>query len=296
MKMVHYTKAEKIVLVDFSNLCYIAYFGYQKYQSYGHVYGFIEKLYNLIRIYENRRVGLVFALDNRPIRKHKLLPTYKQGRKKQEFDPKPDVMKLLKYFNCTVIQHKEEEADDVIASFCRNNASRDVTVDVVTSDRDIWQIAWRRNIRLLEPIKKRYAKLSDLEEKFGINDWTKLPLWKAMFGDSSDNIKPSVPRLRKKDVLPLIDESDGTIDSLYELFHDNKGKFTENAWLKIQNGRDDSYKNMKLVRLVEDIEYEEKYQKGNTKFIIPFIKRFKSFNLEQEALTFAGGGYGSENY
>ena len=155
---------------------------------------------------------------------------------KSDFDPMPDAKKLIKYLRCSIIETPDEEADDVLATFCNQMINSDVIVDIITTDRDLWQCAWQRNIRIFDPIKKKIILRSDLDDKFGLRDHTKIPLWKAMFGDSSDNIKAAIPRLQKKMIVPLINESDGTVKSLVDLLVKKSHIFTGATWLKIEQG------------------------------------------------------------
>lgn len=294
MRLVHYSKADKIFLIDLSNLAFICYYGYRNkitssVKEICHVYGFVEKLFSMLRPYSGKKLGLVFALDNPAKRKKELFPEYKAGRKELEFDPKPDCKKLVKYFNCSIIESEHEEADDVIASFCRDQIHSDVIVDVVTTDKDLWQLGWQKNIRIYNPVKKKIILRSDLTEAFGLKDHTKIPLWKAVFGDPSDNIKASIARIQKKLVIPLINNSDGTVDSLYKEFDLNKNIFTPNAWEKIALGVQAMKRNFAIVKLCEDVVYTENNKNGNLNFLIKFMTNFDSSVLVDEIEFFAGG-------
>lgn len=294
MKIVHYTEAEKIFVIDFSNLVMVCNFGYKHAKNKatgafnGHVYGFMEKLHATLRPYLGKKVSLVFAIDHKAKRKMELYPEYKKGRTKLEFNPIPDVRKMLNYFKCTVIEHEDEEADDVIASFCKDNCTRGVTVEVITTDKDMWQIAWRQNIRIFNTVKKRAVLRSDLEDAFGLRDHTKIPLWKAIFGDGSDNIKAAIPRIRKKDVVPLINACDGTVDGLYKLFKEHSGIFTEKTYQKIEDGYETAKTNMKIVALCEDIEYKEDNRKGNKNFLTKYMHNFGCDHFGEEIEILSG--------
>lgn len=295
MEIVHWKEAEKIFAVDFSNLACIAHFGYKEMRGAimkdgtrrSHIYGFMEKFFSILKPYYGKKVGLVFALDNKPKRKYGLYPEYKAKRTELEFNPIPDISKMIRYFKCSIIQCEHEEADDVLASFCEDNINRETMIDVLTTDKDIWQLGWQRNVRIWNTVKRKVVQRSDLEDAFGLRDHTKIPLWKAVFGDSSDNIKASIPRVQKKLVVPLINESDGTVNSLYEQFEKSSALFTKNAWAKIGNGKEAMKINYSIVLLNRDIEYVEDFRGGNEKFLTKYLERygFRTFGKEISILT-----------
>lgn len=295
MKIVHWKEAEKIFAFDFSNFACICHFGYQHLPPAkdgtprGHVYGFMEKLISVLKPYYGKKVGLVFALDNKAKRKIDLYPEYKAKRKQLEFNPVPDIKRMIKYFKCSIIQCEHEEADDVLASFCENNLHRETMIDILTTDKDLWQLGWQKNIRIWNTVKKRVVLRSDLEDSFGLKDHTKIPLWKAVFGDSSDNIKASLPRIQKKLVVPLINNSDGTIESLYHQFENiPMSTFTTNAWTKIENGKEAMTTNFKIVELNRNIIYEEDDRNGNAKFLKKFMNNYGYRTFDEEIGIISG--------
>jgi len=272
MRVTHYIKADRILLFDTSNLSYVSYHSHkQSMPENGHVYGFFERVYEMIAKSGWESVGLVFALDGYPKRKKDLYPDYKANREKRDFDPKPDIYKMLRYMNCCVISNDMEEADDLIATFCNE---RERPVDVVSSDQDLWQLLPFENVRQYNPMKRRFVTTEDLYEKYGIESWTKVPLWKAMFGDGGDNIKPAVPRVRKKLVVPMINESNGSIKDFYRIVERDKDKFTPSMFENMTNGRDKLIENGKLVALDLQCDYNVIYNKGNRKFLDVYLKRF----------------------
>ena len=115
--LVNYNEAEKIWLIDFSNLTYISYFGWLSNHKSPHIYGVLYKLLQLVDKSPNVKTAFVFAFDGKPKRKLEIYPEYKANRPPMEFNPLPDIKKMVKYFNCSVIYNSTEEADDTLASF-----------------------------------------------------------------------------------------------------------------------------------------------------------------------------------
>ncbi len=291
MRFVNYKEADKICVIDLSNLSFICHFGYSHVvmkngDHKGHVYGFLEKL---VKMVDNgdQKVGLIFCMDTKPTRRKEIFPEYKTNRPPMDFNPLPDIKRMLKYLKCTVMSCEGEEADDIIATFCKENIG-DKPITVYTSDRDIWQVLWQRNVRLYNILKKTYVKMEDLEDKFALNDWRKILLWKSVLGDSGDNIPSAIPRVRKKVIVPMMVESDGTIEGFYEVLNQNQGQFTDKMWNKVVDGRKIMERNYKIVKLNDEVEYDEVSYNGNIKFLSAFIRRFE-FALPMEDMKLLVG-------
>lgn len=107
-------------------------------------------------------------------RRRAVYPEYKMNR----LPPDPNIFahiqlfkELLEHSNATVIQVKGWEADDVINTIARRGAP----VKIHTNDLDYGQIAHLPNVELSG------VKMKDIQPKW-------ITLYKALVGDSSDNI------------------------------------------------------------------------------------------------------------
>ena len=229
----HRTAPQKTVLiVDFSNLAYSSFYAaiYRdgislenvKPDYRGHLATFRSQLSHLLT--ESKASRVIFALDQHPESKHRVLPGYKAKRKPKLFDPKHLLMQeiqtmieglyILSNFSGLEIQTCQatgEEADDVIATLALLYHESE-SVFVASCDKDLWAILVLPNVRVFNFQTRTYASQKLLQEKFGIDKFEHISLVKSLFGDASDNIINLLPRSQAQ-LLPVINASDGTLES-----------------------------------------------------------------------------------
>ena len=213
-----------ILLLDFSNLAYLSFFNSLKVHkkkpeevdaSYnGHIDSFSAKIEKLLEKLSSEQTTPVFVLDQKPIHKYALYPEYKSNRKTLPFNPKPSLLGIIRYWGWRTIYSPDMEADDAIASFVARNFD-DNKIVVVTSDKDIWQVNDHPNTSILNPVTLNFVTLDDLRESFSISNYSQIKLHKALWGDASDAVPNSAPRMQKY-LLPVINKSNGELDDFYE--------------------------------------------------------------------------------
>lgn len=243
-------EADHVLVVDVSNLAHRCAHAYKSLTTgdgkpSGHVYGATTQMLSLIKNRGN--VGIVFALDGYPKWKYEKYPEYKGKRQRTlDFNPVDDVISVLSCIpKCRIVFHPDEEADDTIASFVQNKRN---TV-VVSSDKDLWQLYPHSKVHVP---KKGHLTDEDIHETFGVDPY-KIPLHKAVYGDPSDNIK-GVPRLLKKQVTPIIAESDGTVNDFLGKAADSR--LTDQTKQKIEEHKELIQRNYELACLRKGIEFE----------------------------------------
>jgi 5'-3' exonuclease len=183
---------------------------------------------------------VIFCLEGRSWRKDFYAP-YKKNRevarqalteKEQEenqlfwetFDNLQEFIKTKT--NCTVLQHNELEADDLIAGWVEAHPNDDHVI--VSSDSDFYQLL-RPNVRQYNGITDELHTLEGIFDKTGnivLDKRTKEPkpapnpYWllfeKCIRGDSSDNVFSAYPGVRKKGTRNKV--------GLLEAFGDRKKK------------------------------------------------------------------------
>lgn len=201
MKPLFPTQESKYLVIDFANLVWRTsvvktrtMFAKADGTPTGHLFLFLRSLVALRKQYPNHT--LLFALEGSSANRRKLFPEYKAQRERTEgFDPFPDVLRLLPLMHCGVAQNVNYEADDVIASVVVNF---DDCV-VVSTDKDMWQLVDRATV--INGSKGQVTS-ADLEKEFDcpVNS---IALYKAIYGDTSDNI-PAIKGLRWNQVRPLL--------------------------------------------------------------------------------------------
>lgn len=224
---------------------------------------------------EQKADHVVFCLEGRSWRKDFYAP-YKANRtvaraaltekEKEEDELFYETFADVKSFitdktNCTVLQHPELEADDLIAGFIQAHPNDHHTI--ISSDSDFYQLL-AENVNQYNGISEELHTLEGILDKKGkivIDKKTKLPKvvpdpkWilfeKCIRGDSSDNVFSAYPGVRTKGTKNKV--------GLQEAFADriNKGYNWNNlmlqSWLD-HNGKehkvlDDYNRNVTLVDL-----------------------------------------------
>jgi 5'-3' exonuclease len=218
------------------------------------VFNFFRNLRALIEQHCPTRV--YFCLEGRPAARYELLSEYKANRKivgdpgdprvakqiaeRLEISRQKDVIVrlLTEHFPMSVMHHPEYECDDVIYNLIRRSTSA-VPWTVISNDSDFIQLLNEfENVKLYNPMTKSFV------EDPGHDYVT----WKALRGDSSDNI----PR--------LISDSEATrlvndVDALKSFFSDetNAKLFSRNYRLiKLPEWTDDDAMKMTCSQPTRD--------------------------------------------
>jgi len=175
---------------------------------------------------------VVFCFEGRSWRKD-FYPAYKQNRKETRDAMTPSEQQADELFwqtfdefksfvtektNCTVLQHPELEADDLIAGWTQ--AHPDDKHIIVSSDTDFYQLL-SENISQYNGITDIFANTNgffDDKDNVVIDKKTKEPKlppnpdWllfeKCMRGDSSDNVFSAFPKVRKTKLVEAFADRD----------------------------------------------------------------------------------------
>jgi len=105
------------------------------------------------------------------------------------------------------------EADDLIGSYTAAAQREEVAVDIVTSDKDLWQLvrASPSSVRVIDPGNGSVADSAVVLERWGVRP-DQLADLLALAGDSSDNY-PGLPGIGPKLAAKLLAKY-GTLDNL----------------------------------------------------------------------------------
>ena len=164
-----------------------------------------------------------FVTEGVPRRRLALHPEYKATRVTGPNDgfirQKQEIIELVsECFPLSVVRHPNFECDDIIAHLVGKHGSASECV-VVSTDTDFLQLAnTHLNFVQYDPIRKKYKDLPDF-------NYVK---WKALRGDSSDNI-PGFKGIGNKRALKLLNDSAALEFFLSE--SDNKSRFEKNIEL-----------------------------------------------------------------
>lgn len=181
------------------------------------VLGFTRMLLRLMK--DEKPLGVVVAFDRpAPTFRHQEFDEYKATR-----PPAPDELRiqvrrtheLLEAMGVAIREIDGFEADDVLGTLSRQAGEAGLGALVVTGDRDCLQLAGA-NVEVLLT-RKGISDLARLDpggvrELLGIAP-SQVPDWKALVGDTSDNL-PGVPGIGQKTATQLLSQ----YGSLEEIF------------------------------------------------------------------------------
>lgn len=213
------------------------------------LYGFLSSLPRYLDL-AGPGSRLYVAWDGGSHRRKALDPQYKANRNGstssgwltmiQSFLPLIGVDQLLK---------KGEEADDVIATFTSKSESPSL---VVTQDRDLLSLVTDR-VAVAIPGAKGVVQIYDPEKvlrEYGVLP-EEFPLWLAIVGDPSDNIK-GVLRFPSKVAANLAH----TYKDVDAVFSSGFPGLTRKQYVSIKDGENLVRSNLHLTRLVFDVDYD----------------------------------------
>ena len=202
-------EADFILALDVSNASYRAAFAHSTLftsdgRKSGHVYGSLRSLIAVLQNdLEPGKWCVCFCYDgfNAKQARQAKVPSYKSKRDPDRYNPIPEVEQVLRLIPGLHIKQEGKEGDDALA-WITNKVSPKPAV-LLTGDRDLWALRSDR-VKVLSPNLKRYVTDEDVLEAYGVSSCQNIPLCKALFGDSSDDIV-GIPRLQKKQIWPTID-------------------------------------------------------------------------------------------
>lgn len=187
---------QRVLLVDGYNMMYRARSGWAKGDN-PIVFNFFRSLRATIDKFKPDVA--YFVLEGRPIQRLETMAEYKGNREHHDRDDfirqRRLIISLLKEkFPIHVVRHPHYECDDVLAALARVTHANDDVI-VVSSDTDFYQLlSGDKSIELYNPVKKEFIDPPEFD----------YVSWKALRGDSSDNI-PGIRGIGDKRARDLVD-------------------------------------------------------------------------------------------
>jgi 5'-3' exonuclease len=256
-------KESLFCMVDTSNLAWRAWHSHEELKTStgklsGHVYGAVASLVWLLENpLKDYQVTLVFCYDGKDAKKNRLAayPDYKGNREARPFNPVPEVAEVLKLWDGIHIEQEFREGDDAIFASVKMRKGKPCVV--YSGDKDMYALLQYPGCRQYSPNLKRFVTNEDLLENYHLNNKPQaVPLAKALFGDSSDNIK-GCKGLFKAHVAELLnDPSVNTPDDFYgklEEFYNKikaaklKGVMTQNTYDKLLACKEQIFINYQII-------------------------------------------------
>lgn len=166
----------------------------------GVAYGFLREIPQLMERHNTKNI--VFAFDHGKGKRKEILPTYKKSRQDKYKNATPEEQDEMKRFRRAVAQLRDKllrmlgfrnvfyqrgyEADDIIASVCKNLPLGDDAI-ILGSDEDLFQLLEHETVSMWNPITHKVTTEASFRAKYGIDPvrWAEV---KALAGCSTDDI------------------------------------------------------------------------------------------------------------
>ena len=216
--------ATKTLFVDAASLAYRAYHAVPEIRAddgtlVNAAYGFLNFMSRLVPDRKPARMHVALDADWRPQFRVDAIPSYKSHRVAGPDDP-PDpvdpqmkiIVEMLEAFGISVAAAEGYEAEDVIATLV---ARTDGAVEIVTGDRDLFQLVRDPNVRVLYTLRG-VTELAHVDEawihaKYGIPGDRYFD-YAVLRGDPSDGL-PGVRGIGEKTASDLVRKY-GSLDAI----------------------------------------------------------------------------------
>lgn len=177
------------------------------------IYGFTTMTFKFLKTH--RPEYLAVALDaGRETFRNEIFQDYKRNRPEAPADLVPQfpyIRKVLEAMNVAVLELEGYEADDIIATLCKDFSRRGFSVVIVSGDKDLMQLVGER-VKLLDTAKDKWIDTAAVKEKFGVEPQKVIEVM-GLMGDAIDNI-PGVKGIGEKTAIALIQKY-GSLENLF---------------------------------------------------------------------------------
>ena len=224
---------------------------------------------------------LLFALDSKEKTKRKELdPNYKANRKAPPEDlltQLPVAIDWIKKMGFKSIEVGGYEADDIIATVAKDAKQKGIKVQVVSSDKDLYQLIDDDKVLIYDPMKKIKVNEEECIKKFGVKP-SQIVDYLAIVGDTADNI-PGVKGVGDKGAKKLLTEF-GSLDGIYK----NLDKVSNPRTKKLlSESKENAYLSYTLASLhydiLENINYDE-YNFPSQNPIVSIADELKKYDMK----------------
>ncbi|RMG99286.1 MAG: DNA polymerase I [Chloroflexi bacterium] len=251
----------ELVLIDGHALAYRMFFALplesfntRKGEPTNATFGFTRTLLDLI-LADDPPKYIAVSFDLGRTFRDDLFDDYKGTREKMpdELSVQIDRIKqVVQALNIPILELEGYEADDVLGTIAQQAKKWQVPVRIITGDRDLLQLVDENTRVELPPRGKRPSELFDetaVKAYFGVSP-AQVVDWKALVGDTSDNI-PGVRGIGEKTATKLLQQY-GSLDNIYAHIDEIKGALQR----KLQEGKESAYLSRKLAKIVQDAPIE----------------------------------------
>jgi len=278
------SEGKRLVVIDGNHLIHRAFYAIQNplHTSTGEqtnaIYGFSSMLLNIIELEKPDYIAMTFD-EKAPTFRHEEHEGYKATRKKapdELYTQIPRIHEMVKSFNIPIYSKAGFEADDMMGTIATIGKEQGIDTYIVTGDMDALQLI-NGNVHVVFPNKGyRDPIIFDREavvKKYGITP-EQVVDYKALMGDSSDNIK-GVEGIGPVGAVKLLSQYK-TLDGIYEHLNEITGGVHD----KLMNGKEDAYFSQRMARIVTDVPND--FKKEDTAIDMLDYKGLGGFFEEME--------------
>jgi len=289
----------RVYLIDGYSLLYRAFYALPQSISTSSglptnaLYGFTSMLLKLLDTEEDVGLGVVWD-GGMPKFRLEIFPEYKAQRSAmpEELSSQLDHLdEILDAMNIPAIRAEGFEADDALATMSRQ-VPEGVELFIVTGDQDAMQLVDGR-VKVLRTTRgvsetKAYGR-DEVVEEYGVTP-EQIPDYKALTGDSSDNI-PGVRGIGPKGAASLLRKF-GSLDGVYENLENISAKGMRK---KLEDSRESAFMSLELARMRFDVPVKFDPEKFHFEGVSPEIRditrryEFRTLESRLTELPVAGG-------
>ena len=207
-----------LLVIDGDSLAHRAYHALPKSINKNAVVGFTNMLIRLWEMEEPRTVFVGWDTLTVPTYRHEAFEAYQSGRHfddslLEQLDLLPELVEALSF---AAAKAPGYEADDFVAAAVKSEEKRRGTAVVVTSDRDLFQLASKRTV-IVTPIRgvTELARIGpdEVRERYGVEP-EQVPDFIALRGDPSDRL-PGAKGVGPKTAASILKQY-GTLEAALE--------------------------------------------------------------------------------
>lgn len=245
------------------------------------VYGFLSILNKAIQDFKPYHVIVSFDTPVPTFRK-KMFKEYQSQRPKMENELSQQFSPVKEALDAAHIVHLEKEgyeSDDVIGTISREFHTNGDRVLILSGDRDILQLVNERVFVVTPQLgfsKQVIYSKDEVVKRFGIEP-KKIPDFKALMGDQSDNYK-GAKGIGPKTAAKLLQEY-GSIDNIFK----NLKKIDERIQKMLEDHKEAVLMSHKLATILTNVDINVDMKKtefhGFNENLKEFLKKYEIYSL-----------------
>lgn len=282
-----------LLLVDAYAMIYRAYYAFirtprlnSRGENTSAIFGFVVTLDDLIKRLNPTHIGVAFDPKG-PTFRHEAYEQYKAQRQETPEDIRravPYIKQILQAMHIAILEVPGFEADDVIGTLANKAEQAGMEVYMATPDKDYGQLV-SQHIFIYRPRHSGgFEKMGVTEvcNKYGLNNQTQVIDLLGLMGDASDNI-PGCKGVGEKTAVQLLQQF-GSIDNLLAHTDQLKGALQSKITEQTENIRFSRF--LATIRTDVPIEFSEEtlaMQPRDWDALTPIYKELEFNSLLKQA-------------